>query len=168
MWEKMLSEVIDPINIKIINLLMEDGRMSDQLIADRIGISKTAVRYRRLHLQKTGTIRIVATLVLQNINFSYADLFIKFRPDVTVEKRSEFVQECIGNENIYEITQYIGNYDLVLRILQENPFKLKEEIDRLLTRDELVADRMILPATRSNKAWGVEIPSVDSTNSDKD
>lgn len=161
MWEKMLSEITDSINIEIINLLMEDGRMSDQLIANRIGISKTAVRNRRLHLQKTGMIRIVATLVLQNINFSYADLFIKFRADVSGEKKAAFIQECNDNENIYEITQYIGSYDLVLRLLHKNPFKLKEEADRILSQDGIVSESLILPAIRSNKAWGVKLPNND-------
>lgn len=158
MWEKMLSEITDSINIKIINLLMEDGRMSDQLIANRIGISKTAVRNRRLNLQKTGMIRIVATLVLQNINFSYADLFIKFREEISSEKKAAFIEKCNDNENIYEITQYIGAYDLVLRILHKNPYKLKEEIDRIL-QEGVVSERLILPATRSNKAWGVKLPN---------
>lgn len=158
MWEKMLSEITDSIDIQIINYLMEDGRMSDQLIANKIGVSKTAVRNRRLNLQKTGMIRIGAILVLQNIKFSYADLFIRFNAEASADKRREFIKKCIESENIYEVTQYIGAYDLVVRMLHRNPFKLKEEIDKILSEDGLVTERLILPATRSNKAWGVVLP----------
>ena len=157
MWEEMLANITDSINIKIINLLMDDGRMSDQLIANKIGISKTAVRNRRLSLQKMGVIRIGATLVLQNINFSYADVFIRFKPDSSIEKRTSFIQKCLGDENIYEQTQYIGDYDIVLRFLHKNPAELKEHIDTILHQD-IISERLILPATRSNKAWGVRLP----------
>lgn len=160
MWEEMLADVTDTINIKIINLLMEDGRMSDQLIANKIGISKTAVRNRRLSLQRTGIIRIGATLVLQNINFSYADVFIRFKADSSPEKRASFIQKCLSDENIYEQTQYIGDFDIVLRFLHKNPADLKEHIDNILHQD-MISERLILPATRSNKAWGVKLPSKD-------
>ncbi len=158
MWEGILSDITDSINVKIINLLMEDGRMSDQLIANKIGISKTAVRNRRLVLQKSGVIRIGATLVLQNINFSYADVFIRFKAESPSEKKESFIQRCLNDENIYEVTQYIGGYDLVARILHKNPFELKKHIDMILHQDEVVSERLILPATRSNKAWGVRLP----------
>lgn len=157
MWEEMLADITDSINIKIINLLMDDGRMSDQLIANKIGISKTAVRNRRLNLQKAGVIRIGATLVLQNINFSYADVFIRFKPDSSIEKRTAFIQRCLSDENIYEQTQYIGDFDIVLRFLHKNPAELKEHIDAILHQD-IISERLILPATRSNKAWGVRLP----------
>ncbi len=158
MWEELLSDTTDSLNVKIINLLMEDGRMSDQLIANKIGISKTAVRNRRLSLQKSGMIRIGATLVLQNINFSYVDMLIRFRADCSPEKKESFIQKCIKDEDIYEITQYLGDYDLVVRLLHKDPFELKKHIDLILHQDEVVSERMILPATRSNKAWGVELP----------
>ncbi len=41
MWEEMLADITDSINIKIINLLMEDGRLSDQFVANKTGVSKT-------------------------------------------------------------------------------------------------------------------------------
>lgn len=157
MWEKMLAEITDAINIKLINLLMEDGRMSDQSIANKIGISKTAVRNRRLSLQSGGIIRIGATLILQNINFSYADVFIRFKPDSSPEKRKAFIQKCLSDEHIYEQTQYIGDFDIVLRFLHKNPADLKDHIDLVLQQD-FISDRLVLPATRSNKAWGVKLP----------
>ncbi len=158
MWERILSDLTDSINIKIINLLMEDGRMSDQLIANKIGLSKTAVRNRRLSLQKTGVIRIGATLVLQNISFSYAEVFIRFKADSSLEKRASFIQRCLKDENVYEVTQYLGDYDLLLRTLHKTPYDLKNHIDNIMHQDEIVAERLILPATMSNKAWGVELP----------
>lgn len=160
MWEEMLADITDSINIKIVNFLMDDGRMSDQLIANKIGISKTAVRNRRLSLQKDGVIRIGAILVLQNINFSYADVFIRFKPDSSREKKAAFIQKCLEDENIYEQTQYIGDFDMILRFLHKNPAELKEHIDSVLHQD-IISERLILPATRSNKAWGVKLPSKD-------
>ncbi len=79
MWEKILKEKYDEIDIKIINLLNKDGRMTDKEISNIIGISKTAVRMRRIKLLKSGEIKIVGLLVLQNMRLSYGDAFIKFK-----------------------------------------------------------------------------------------
>jgi len=63
----------DKIDIKIVNLLLEDGRMPASEIARQIGnISERAVRYRIDRMMDEGVVRVSAVAKPQA--FGYADL----------------------------------------------------------------------------------------------
>lgn len=154
MWEKILQKRFDEIDVKIINLLNKDGKLSDQKIADLLGISKTSVRLRRVKLQESGAIKIIGLLVLQNMELSYADIFIKFHPNSSIEEIEKFIGKCKNDEYIYEITRYIGDYDLLLRFFDENFYNLKSHFYNLINNEKIVQESMIFPVIVSDKAWG--------------
>lgn len=166
MWEKILKKRYDDIDIKIINLLNKDGKLSDQKIADLLGISKTSVRLRRLRLQDSGAIKIIGLLVLQNMDLSYADIFIKFHPNASNEEIERFIEKCKNDEYIYEVTRYIGNYDLLLRFFDEDFYSLKNHFYALINNEKIVQESMIYPVIGSDKAWG-NIIDFKSKNSIK-
>ncbi|MEM3448981.1 MAG: Lrp/AsnC family transcriptional regulator [Nitrososphaerota archaeon] len=154
MWEKILSKKFDETDIKIISSLNKDGRATDQKIANDIGISKTAVRTRRLKLQRSGAIRIIALLVLQNMDLAYADVVLKLEPRTTKEHVMNFIQQCSNDEYIYEISEYIGDNDLLLRFFDEDLLNLKEHITSLMDGNKIISSYTIYPVVRSYKAWG--------------
>lgn len=154
MWEKILKKRYDDIDVKIINLLNQDGKLSDQKIANLLGISKTSVRLRRLRLQDSGAIKIIGLLVLQNMDLSYADIFIKFHPNASNEEIERFIEKCKNDEYIYEVTRYIGNYDLLLRFFDEDFYSLKNHFYGLINNEKIVQESMIYPVIGSDKAWG--------------
>ncbi|PMP75803.1 MAG: Lrp/AsnC family transcriptional regulator [Aciduliprofundum sp.] len=154
MWEKILSKKFDDIDIKIINLLNRDGRMNDQKIADILGISKTSVRMRRLKLQNSGAIKIIGLLVLQNMRLNYADLLIKFYPNSPKEEIEKFIEKCKNDEYIYEITRYIGSYDLLLRLFDDNFYGLKNHLNDIISDVKIIEKTLLIPVVMSDKAWG--------------
>lgn len=154
MWEKILQKRFDDIDIKIINLLNKDGKLSDQKIADLLGISKTSVRLRRLKLQETGAIKIIGLLVLQNMELSYADIFIKFYSNSSNEDIEKFIDKCKSDEYIYEITRYMGYYDVLLRFFDENFYNLKNHFYNLINNEKIIQESAIFPVIVSDKAWG--------------
>lgn len=154
MWEKILSKKFDEIDIKIINLLNEDGRINDQKIADKLGISKTSVRMRRLKLQNSGAIKIIGLLVLQNMDLSYADVMVKFTSDSTNSEIENFIEKCKHDEYIYEITRYMGYYDLLLRFFDEDFVRLKSHYNDLISKEKIIKESIMIPVMMSDKAWG--------------
>ena len=61
---------IDTVDIEIVNLLMEDGRLSAAVIARKIGgISERAVRYRIEKMVEDGIIRISAIVNPKSLGF---------------------------------------------------------------------------------------------------
>jgi len=154
MWDKILSKKYDKIDIHIINSLNDDGRISDQKLADQLGISKTTVRVRRLKLQKSGAIKIVGLLVLQNMSLSYADVFLKFSPNSRRADIENFIEACKKDEYVYEVTRYIGNYDLLIRLFDEDLDSLKNHYYNILKDQTVVNESVVIPVIKSDKAWG--------------
>ena len=73
---------MDKIDLGIVNLLMEDGRMACADIARQLGnITERSVRYRLERMLKDGIIRIAAIANPLKLGFSViADVFIEVEP----------------------------------------------------------------------------------------
>ena len=124
--KNILKGKLDDLDIKIYQLLREDGRMSDTKIAEKLGVSITTVRRRRMRLQEEGILQIMALILLR----------------------------AVFNPRIYETTEYFGGeYDLLLRFFESNPEKLKYHIDKFLREADIVEMYRIFPAIGSPKAW---------------
>ena len=154
MWEKILSKKYDEFDIKIINILNKDGRTNDQRIADMLGMSKTSVRMRRIKLQNSGAIKIIGLLVLQNLDLNYADILIKFYPTSNKEEIENFIEKCKNDEYIYEITRYVGSYDLLLRFFDEDFYSLKNHFYEIVKNEKIIQESLMIPVMLSDKAWG--------------
>lgn len=72
-----------------------------------------------------------------------------------------FMENWANEESIYELTQNMGNYVILTRTFHSNTYKLKGLIDLVYKCSDLIAERVILPATHSNKAWGFKLPQED-------
>lgn len=157
MWDKVLVNIIDDIDIKIVNLLLNNGRLSDQSIAENVGLSKTAIRNRRLELERRGIIKIVGLLVIQNTKLVYDDIFVKFKLNITKAAIDKFIEKCVNDETVYEVTEYIDHYDLLIRLFETNQYKIKEHITDIIKSDDIIAEYLIIPAIKSEKAWGIKL-----------
>lgn len=109
---------IDKIDIKIVNLLLEDGRMSASEIARRIGnISERAVRYRMDRLLQEGIIRIGAVVRPQAFGLStIADVWLEVEADQILEvarKLAEF-------DNISYVACGIGETDVSIQVVAKD------------------------------------------------
>jgi len=61
---RILKDKLDDLDIKIYQLLRENGRMSDTKIAEKLGVSVTTIRRRRMRLQEEGILQIIALILL--------------------------------------------------------------------------------------------------------
>ena len=93
-----MTHAVDAIDRIIVQLLIDDGRMSSADIARRIGdISERSVRYRLERLTQTGIVRIAPIVSPKALGYTVtADVFIEVEPGqiMTVARRmAEF--ECV-------------------------------------------------------------------------
>ena len=108
----------DKIDIKIVNLLLEDGRMSASEIARRIGdISERAVRYRIDRMVEEGVIQISAVVSPQAFGLTtIADVWLEVESDRILEvakKMAEF-------ENVTYVACGIGETDVSIQIVAKD------------------------------------------------
>jgi Lrp/AsnC family transcriptional regulator for asnA, asnC and gidA len=106
---------IDNIDIKIINLLMEDGRMPASEMARRIGdISERVIRYRIDRIVKEGYIQISAINNPKSLGYMVT-------ADVFLEVESNSILDVAKKAAEYECVSYvacsIGENDISIQIV---------------------------------------------------
>jgi len=109
---------IDEINIKIVNLLLEDGRMPASEIARRLeDISERSVRYRIERMVDDGVIRISAIVSPQAFGLTaYADVWMEVESDKILEvanKMAEF-------QNVSYVACGIGETDVSIQVVAKD------------------------------------------------
>ncbi|HET9908686.1 MAG TPA: Lrp/AsnC family transcriptional regulator [Anaerolineales bacterium] len=108
----------DKTDIKIVNLLLEDGRMSASEIARRIGnISERAARYRIERMVNEGVVRISAVAKPQAFGLTtIADVWMEVESDhiLAVAKR------MVEFDNISYVACGIGESDVSIQIVAKD------------------------------------------------
>jgi Lrp/AsnC family transcriptional regulator for asnA, asnC and gidA len=118
---------IDKIDLEIINLLMEDGRMPSAEVARRAGnLSDRVARYRIDRLVREGVIKVSAIVNPHSVGYTVvADVLLEVESDSILEvahKMTEF--ECVSY-----VACAIGETDVSVQIVAHDT----AEVYRLVT-----------------------------------
>ena len=123
---------VDHLDTEIINLLMEDGRMSCSEIARRIGsISERSVRYRIERLIANGVIQVTAILNPKAVGYSVtADVFIDVEPAHILEVADHLAE--------YECVSYVacatGERDISLQVIARDNTEVYAFVTRVIAK----------------------------------
>lgn len=106
---------IDDIDQKIVNLLMEDGRMQAAEIARRLGsISERVARYRIENLVEKNIIQISAIVNPKEVGMNVvADVWLEVESDSILE----VARTMAGYDNISYVACSIGETDVSVQVL---------------------------------------------------
>jgi len=109
---------IDKLDVKIVNLLLDDGRMPASEIARRLeDISERAVRYRIDRMVEEGVIRVSAIVSPQAFGLTtFADVWMEVESDKILEvanKMAEF-------QNVSYVACGIGETDVSIQIVAKD------------------------------------------------
>ena len=108
---------IDKIDINIVNLLLEDGRMPASEIARQIdGISERVVRYRIDRMVNEGVINISAIVRPQAFGLeTYADVWMEVESDKILEVANKLTEY----ENVTYVACSIGETDVSIQVVSK-------------------------------------------------
>ncbi len=106
---------IDKIDLQIVNLLMEDGRMHAAEIARRVGnISERAVRYRIDRMIENRVIQIGAIVRPKSVGMTVvADVWMECDSDAILDVARKMVEY----ENVSYVACSIGETDVSVQLL---------------------------------------------------
>lgn len=106
---------IDSTDRKIVNLLMEDGRMQAAEIARRIGnVSERMVRYRMNHLIEKNVIKVSAIVNPKALGMGVvADVLLEVEADSILE----VAHKMAAFENVSYVACSIGETDVSVQVL---------------------------------------------------
>ena len=105
---------IDNIDLEIVNLLMEDGRMHAAEVARRIGnISERAVRYRIDRMLENNVINISAIVNPKGVGMNVvADIWLEVESDSILE----VAKKVADFENVSYVACSIGETDVSIQV----------------------------------------------------
>lgn len=108
----------DKTDIKIVNLLLEDGRMSASEISRRMGdISERAVRYRIDRMMNAGVIQISAVVSPEALGFTIkADVWLEVESDLILE----VAKKMAAFENVTYVACGIGQNDVSVQVVAKD------------------------------------------------
>ncbi len=109
---------IDKTDVKIVNLLLEDGRMPASEIARRLDeISERAVRYRIDRMVAEGVIRVSAIVSPQAFGLTTnADVWIEVESDKILEVANKMAEY----QNVSYVACGIGETDVSIQIVAKD------------------------------------------------
>jgi Lrp/AsnC family transcriptional regulator for asnA, asnC and gidA len=108
----------DKIDVKIVNLLLEDGRMSASEVARRIGdISERAVRYRMDRMIGEGVIQVSAVVNPESLGFNVnADVWLEVESDMIMD----VAKRIAAFENVRYVACGIGQNDISIQVVAKD------------------------------------------------
>jgi DNA-binding Lrp family transcriptional regulator len=108
---------LDDTNLKIINLLQNDARMSHKQMAAVLNKSQTAIHVRIKNLEKEGFIKRYATIIdhkkIDKNLIGYTQVHLQ---NHTRENLKAFKEEVIKLSEVMECYHMTGAFDFLLRI----------------------------------------------------
>ena len=123
---------MDPTDIQIVDLLIEDGRMPCAEIARRIGgITERVVRYRLERMLKDKTIQISAIANPKAIGYSVvADVLIEVEPARILEVANRLANyDCVSY-----VACSIGNTDISAQVLAPDTDRVYAFVTQVIGR----------------------------------
>ncbi|HCK64988.1 MAG TPA: Lrp/AsnC family transcriptional regulator [Anaerolineae bacterium] len=108
----------DKTDIKIVNLLLEDGRMSASEMSRRMGdISERAIRYRIDRMIEEGVIQISAVVSPEALGLNIkADVWL----EVEADKVLEVAKKMAAFENVTYVACSIGQNDISIQVVAKD------------------------------------------------
>jgi Lrp/AsnC family transcriptional regulator for asnA, asnC and gidA len=106
---------IDKIDVKIVNILLEDGRISASEIARQLGgISERAVRYRIEKMINEGVVQISAVVRPQAFGLTTtADVWLEVESDQILEVAKKMAE----HDNVSYVACGIGETDVSIQVV---------------------------------------------------
>lgn len=123
---------VSPLDLAIVDLLMEDGRMSCAEIARRIGsISERAVRYRIARLLREGVMRVSAIPNPKALGYPVV-------ADVMIEVEPGHIREVAEKLRGYECVSYVacstGDRDISIQVVARDNAELYRFVTEVVSQ----------------------------------
>lgn len=113
---------MDDIDRAIIDHLQRDGRLANNQLAERVGLSPSPCLRRVRHLEDSGVIRgYTAIIDRQAVECAYEPLVWVTLKEVTRETMSSFEQAVHDVPEVVEALRMMGQPDYLLRVVTADP-----------------------------------------------
>ena len=121
---------MDATDIRIVELLGEDGQLSNREVARRIGLSEGAVRQRLTRMMASGKVRICAQVNVEEMADQYMAIVAIKLDGRHLTECAEQVDKLQGVQSTMIVT---GQYDLIVTLLLDSRQGLVDFVTKQLS-----------------------------------
>ncbi len=166
---------------KILSLLDENSRMTNSMIAKKVGLSKPAVEYRIKRLEDNNIIFNYYTVIdFTKLGFSQYKIYFKFQ-NTTIRNEETISKYWVNDRNAIWVAQIRGQWDLAVSILARSNFEFGRIIskfmnqyskyilkkDVLLTEYSPIYSRKYLTTKQTEFIYGIPTKQYELDETDK-
>jgi Lrp/AsnC family leucine-responsive transcriptional regulator len=131
----MLHDRLDELDRKILDQLQADGRMSNQELSERVGLSPSPCLRRLRQLEAAGVIQRYVALVDPEAVGLGVTAFVRIRLDQQDDRHLALFEEAVaGFPEVMECYLMTGEADYQLRVLVGSLGEFEDFLRRKLTR----------------------------------
>lgn len=144
---------MDEVDVKILKILINNGRQTVSEISSQVNLSIPAVSERIRKLEKSGIIdRYIAVLNPKKLNKDLTALM--FVGIERVKPITEFLNLVNNNDDILECHYIAGDYDYLLKIVTENTSTLENILNSIKSVKGIQKTKtvFVLSTTKDNKS----------------
>ncbi len=155
--------MIDEIDRKILMLLQEDGRLTNAVIAEAVGLTTSTVYERIKKLEKKGVIKkyvaVVDPIALGKPITAFVRLVIGSPPvDDYFASKQEFIAACLAETAVLEFHSIAGDDCYILKVCATSPQELEKLLERL--RSHMYITRTTSNIVLSTFKEEITIPTI--------
>jgi Lrp/AsnC family leucine-responsive transcriptional regulator len=151
--------VPDPRDLKILELLQCDGRMTNEALSQAVALSPSACLVRVRRLEKAGLIAgYRADLDIEKIRpimIAFAEVTLKRHHPDDFERFEAAIADVT---EIIEAAQVSGAFDYMLKIAAPDVRRWRELVDRLLAEDigiDKIASHILMKEAKAFRGYAV-------------
>ncbi len=128
--------ILDKIDHKIIQRLLEDGRISFSAVAKDVQLTDVAIKKRFERLKRKGILNsITADLNLKALGYENP-IYVQIRTELS--KNKDVIKKLKEFDYILELYQVLGEYNLMAKLILPDLDNAEQFIERLGTLDGIL------------------------------
>ncbi|MEA3515357.1 MAG: AsnC family transcriptional regulator [Nanoarchaeota archaeon] len=131
-YKKISSIPIDKIDIKIINLLVNNAKMPLYEISNKLKLTPGAVSYRIRQLQKKEIIQAFRPIInITLLDYEYYNILFRLKKFSRIKEIFTFFKQ---HPNIIYFVKYLGKYDIGIDLEVKNAKELRTILEEVKTK----------------------------------
>lgn len=156
-----MSNVLDPVDSRILDLLLLDGRAPASQIADQVGLSRPAVAERIEKLERQGVIRGTTVVVEPAAVGREITAFIAARGATLPAAAWKKFRELMRDDEVLEVHTVAGDDCFLIKVRTGSIQSLNALVSRLTAPPLSLATRTtIVMETHCEKVGGINLGEV--------
>jgi len=152
---------LNEIDLRIVNLLLHDGRTPAAQIAEQVGLSRPAVADRIEKLERLGVIRGTTVVVDPTAVGQSITAFIAARNKLNAKGWIAF-RELMRNDEVLEVHTVAGDDCFFIKVRTESIHSLNDLVEKLTSPPlSLFTRTTIVMRTHCEKVGGITLGEIE-------